>query len=527
MSGARKSGRARPLDGLDGWTSLALLDCVPRGFAFPTAFGFWVGAFKWANTAKNHVREWAALMGPSGCRILRAYCTLDLAMAKVTSGSRIDGPITRPLASDPWVRLLGHGGIGESSIREFLGGYGASLGLSGVVWIGDHGPVLAHGVGARDLWQCRGRGLAPGEIRWTPSALQPGLDPTLVEGWVRTPLHAARQGRLRFRLPSDRAKGMGPLEWVQAVALAVEWIEGLESKKREAGTLALGLRSAALAHDLRNRLTLASLHYGRGQMEGGLHSGETERLLHEARAMCAAFVPEEGGSSMPTRIELRPLLLRTANQSAAMVRTGGGARLRVRCRPDVWVEADPVLLARVVENLVVNALEASASSQVVSCEGRRIHGGVELLVEDSGRGMDPEGLQRAFRPGASGSHGTGYGSVSLLSALESMDGELRVDSAPGQGTRCRVVLPKVVERLNRVLVHPDPHGRRRILRLWKRRGMGAVGYGQCGAALATMAERPVGELVLARGLVDGRLQDLVSLAEAQGVGVRTLGVKGV
>ena len=229
---------------------------------------------------------------------------------------------------------------------------------------------------------------------------------------MRTRADAAHQGRLRFLMAggeaSGEAGGVDPPAWAASVAAAAAFLEERAQGRHQEGALALGLRSAAMVHDLRNRLTLVSLNYQREQMEGGVWSGETARLLQETRSMCAAFLPEDGGGSMPSRLELRPLLLRAATNSAAMVRTASDARLRVRCRADLVVEADPVLLMRVVENLMVNALEASANGQVVACEGHEVSAGVEIRVEDEGRGMHAEGLQRAFSPGASSSHGTGF-----------------------------------------------------------------------------------------------------------------------
>ena len=115
--------------------------------------------------------------------------------------------------------------------------------------------------------------------------------------------------------------------------------------------------------------------------------------------------------------------------------------------------------------------------------------------------------------------------MSLLEALEQLDGELRVDSAPGQGTRCRVILPLVVERPGWMLVHPDAQGRRRILARWQRQGIGAVGVPHCRAAVQALSERPVSQVVLVRGLVDRRLPDLLGLVRAQKVGLEVCSVQ--
>ena len=112
------------------------------------------------------------------------------------------------------------------------------------------------------------------------------------------------------------------------------------------------------------------------------------------------------------------------------------------------VLGDPVVLRRILENLVGNAidsLEARAGSVVVSAEAVRFDSDrplVRITVEDSGRGMTEQELARAFddfyttKPG-----GTGLGLSVVRRLVLDLNGTLRVATKPGEGTRFTVELP--------------------------------------------------------------------------------------
>jgi len=71
---------------------------------------------------------------------------------------------------------------------------------------------------------------------------------------------------------------------------------------------------------------------------------------------------------------------------------------------------------------------------------------VELRVEDSGRGIQPEDLPRLFEPffTTKGSRGTGLGLAVTWSIVEGHNGTIDVQSEPGQGTQFTVRLPLAI-----------------------------------------------------------------------------------
>jgi len=110
------------------------------------------------------------------------------------------------------------------------------------------------------------------------------------------------------------------------------------------------------------------------------------------------------------------------------------------------VAADPVVLRRVVENLVVNALESlnEGGSVVVATASRRDVGvpGVTLTVTDTGSGMDAERVGRIFEDYfTTKPTGTGLGLSIVRRLVADLGGRIDVESEPGRGSRFRVELP--------------------------------------------------------------------------------------
>ena len=119
--------------------------------------------------------------------------------------------------------------------------------------------------------------------------------------------------------------------------------------------------------------------------------------------------------------------------------------------PEYPVEllADPLRLAQVMENLLGNAVKFSAPGSLIRivCEIRA--GTVHVTVEDQGLGMSPEETERVFEKfyrvdaSSTGKPGLGLGLSLVKNIIEAHGGEIRVESAPGQGTRIVFSLPLV------------------------------------------------------------------------------------
>lgn len=111
------------------------------------------------------------------------------------------------------------------------------------------------------------------------------------------------------------------------------------------------------------------------------------------------------------------------------------------------VVADPVALRRILENLVVNAiesLEGRPGTVIVGTRSRSTGDGarVEITVTDTGHGMTPEQLAKAFDDfWSTRERGSGLGLSIVRRLVADADGAVRVDSEAGRGTKFTVTLP--------------------------------------------------------------------------------------
>ena len=128
--------------------------------------------------------------------------------------------------------------------------------------------------------------------------------------------------------------------------------------------------------------------------------------------------------------------------------------LTLRIDPQVpeQINADPVKLGQILRNLIGNAIKFTAKGTVWVSAGMTsaTSGGtrLELTVQDSGIGIDPDRLSvifEAFRQAdpciRRDYGGSGLGLSICKRLVELHDGELRVESEPGVGSRFVVTLP--------------------------------------------------------------------------------------
>jgi signal transduction histidine kinase/CheY-like chemotaxis protein len=124
-----------------------------------------------------------------------------------------------------------------------------------------------------------------------------------------------------------------------------------------------------------------------------------------------------------------------------------GLRLAVRC-PELTVTSDVMLLQRILQNLVSNAIRYTATGGIVLAARRRASG-VRIDVTDTGCGIAAEErdlvFEEFFRGGARTSSaeepGLGLGLSIVRRMAQALDHPLTLASRPGHGTRVTLGLP--------------------------------------------------------------------------------------
>jgi signal transduction histidine kinase len=109
------------------------------------------------------------------------------------------------------------------------------------------------------------------------------------------------------------------------------------------------------------------------------------------------------------------------------------------------VHLDPVLLEQSILNLCLNAAAATKKGDVITIDvGRGEDGAVRITVSDTGSGMSPEVLDRAFDPyftTRAGSGGTGLGLAVVYGFVRQSGGAVDITSAPEKGTAVTLSFP--------------------------------------------------------------------------------------
>ncbi|RKY57257.1 MAG: hypothetical protein DRP95_07200 [Candidatus Latescibacterota bacterium] len=217
----------------------------------------------------------------------------------------------------------------------------------------------------------------------------------------------------------------------------------------------VGQLAAGVAHEVRNPLAIISStvqyligefppgHRKREMAEGLLE--EVDRIDQIVEGLLSFARPAEPKKE---RVSIRELL----EQTLLLARTAAGkAGVEVETDfplGDDRMDLDPSQMKQVFLNVVVNAIQAMPQGgklriRLSRIEGGLLSGGHRFRIEfvDTGVGMSPEQLERAFDPFyTTKPDGTGLGLPISYSIVKSHGGEMDIESRPGKGTTVRIEL---------------------------------------------------------------------------------------
>jgi len=219
----------------------------------------------------------------------------------------------------------------------------------------------------------------------------------------------------------------------------------------------LGRLASGVAHDFNNLLTVivSSAELIRPQLTRERDLRRMDALLAAVDNGCTltrqllAFGRRQPMSPRP--VELNGIARDMSGMLERLV--GDDYDLVVACDEGIGpIRADPGQIEQVLLNLVINARDAMPRGGPIVVrtrleEGGPLDGYVALEVSDTGVGMDEETQSRIFEPfyTTKGDQGTGLGLATVHGIVKQNDGDIRVASAPGEGTTFTVLLPCTFE----------------------------------------------------------------------------------
>ena len=230
----------------------------------------------------------------------------------------------------------------------------------------------------------------------------------------------------------------------------------VESKLRDAGRSKSHFMSAT-SHDLLQPIHAARLFTASLQQSVANHNEldpnlvaqidqslqRAERLITDLREISRL----DSGRHEPALADIALLDLLTP-VLAELKAIGESKGLAVRCVPSsIWVRVDPIMLTRILQNLIGNAIRYTDRGKVlVGVRRRGRH--AEILVCDTGRGISPADQVRVFqeferigRGGAGQDDGLGLGLAIVQRYCDLLDITLDLKSEEGKGTVFSLIVP--------------------------------------------------------------------------------------
>ncbi|MDH4184041.1 MAG: GAF domain-containing protein [Nitrospinota bacterium] len=267
-------------------------------------------------------------------------------------------------------------------------------------------------------------------------------------------------------LATDAGFGISIIREKAALKKAEIERQGLEEKIRQAQKMeSLGLMAGGVAHDFNNLLSviMLNLDLARDQPSAvaSVYIDRARQAARRSSEICRQMLIYAGqGSSVLEPVEMKRLI----QDMTSLLRPSFSKKtsLRLDLCDDIWpVMADISQLRQMVMNLVVNAADSlGESGGDITIRTRETqapltpgdyyyyapelagHKALQLEVEDTGPGLDPQTAAKIFDPFFSTkAAGRGLGLAVVLGIIKGAGGAICACGAKGKGALFRILLP--------------------------------------------------------------------------------------
>ncbi len=216
--------------------------------------------------------------------------------------------------------------------------------------------------------------------------------------------------------------------------------------ERDRSLAEIGRIATVIVHDLKNPLIAISGFAKRIKESRGNADKAVDVIINSAAQM-EKIVASVLDFARPLRLERQLIDVREIVQHAEDSCKIKAEQKEVILSLDLPLHPvdaiiDSFHFERALENLVMNAIEASGRNQSVSIIMAQLKNKLTIKIMDNGSGMDDETLANVFVPFYTKKNGgTGLGMPIAKKIIEGHKGTIRIDSKTGQGTSITVELP--------------------------------------------------------------------------------------
>ncbi|MDH4318926.1 MAG: ATP-binding protein, partial [Desulfobulbaceae bacterium] len=220
----------------------------------------------------------------------------------------------------------------------------------------------------------------------------------------------------------------------------------------------IGVLAGGIAHDFNNLLTAILGNISLIKMMSEKNDkiryklDDAEKATMRARDLTRQLLTfSKGGAPIKKTVSLKEII----RESADFITRGSETKISYDIKDDLWlVDADIVQFSQVVDNLVLNGIQAMKTAGEIKISGHNVElradsslplpeGKYVLLTfSDNGPGIPPEIIDKIFDPYfTTKNFGNGLGLAICYAVINKHQGHLSVESEPGQGAVFSIYLP--------------------------------------------------------------------------------------
>jgi len=229
----------------------------------------------------------------------------------------------------------------------------------------------------------------------------------------------------------------------------------LKSKKLESVSLLAG----GIAHDFNNLLTAIMGNIGLALLDADkineslfMYLKNAEKASNQAKGLAQQLLTfSRGGMPVKKAVNISELI----TESVKFCLKGRNIKCEFFFDEDIYaVEADQTQISQVIQNLIINAMQAMPGGGNISIgckniviepdnifqlkQGKYVH----ISVCDNGSGIDEGDLDKIFDPYFTTKvHGSGLGLATCYSIIKKHGGSITAESVFGEGTEFHIYLP--------------------------------------------------------------------------------------